>query len=119
MIDYDDWCVSKKILNFIDRLWGPHSIDRFANYKNKKQFNFKYWCPETKAFDAFSQDMTGENNWLIPPIHLISKTIRYLKSFSCEATLIVPLWESAPFWPLLFKNSKDCQYFVKRNMFFF
>ena len=120
IIDYNDWSLSKEFFEYIDQQWGPHTIDRFANHKNKKlnRFNSKFWCPGTEAVDAFSQNWSGENNWLVPPIHLISKTIRYIKTFQCKASLKVPLWESAPFWPLINKNASEQYSFVEKSYAF-
>ena len=35
-IDYNDWQISSQFFDFIDGIWGPHSIDRFVNSENKK-----------------------------------------------------------------------------------
>jgi hypothetical protein len=36
MIDHEDWGVTYTIFEFIDDLWEPHSVDRFASVVNKK-----------------------------------------------------------------------------------
>ena len=78
--DYDDWFVSQSFFIKIDRLWEPHTIDRFANSCNTKltRFNSLFWCPGTEAADAFSQDWSADNNWLVPPIFLIASAIKYI-----------------------------------------
>jgi hypothetical protein len=45
IIDIDDWAISTGFLQFIDELWGPHSVDRFASSNNAKTklFNSLYW----------------------------------------------------------------------------
>ncbi len=65
-IDADDWGVSQTFYNFIDHIWGPHSVDRFADENNAKLnvFNSKYWCPNTSQVDAFSLSWGNDNNWL-------------------------------------------------------
>lgn len=40
LVDYEDWGVSQDFFSFIDSLYGPHSVDRFANSKNKKLPSF-------------------------------------------------------------------------------
>ena len=30
LIDYDDWYTADHLFSFLDRLWGPHTTDRFA-----------------------------------------------------------------------------------------
>jgi hypothetical protein len=45
IIDIDDWAISTGFLQFIDELWGPHRVDRFASSNNAKTklFNSLYW----------------------------------------------------------------------------
>ena len=106
LCDFDDWCVSHEFFEFMNSFWGPHSIDRFASYLNAHlpRFNSLFWNPGTEAVDAFTQFWGPENNWLVPPIHLIIRTIRHIRYCNARATLIVPKWVSAPFWPMIF----DC-----------
>ena len=33
MIDHEDWGVTDQFFQFIDSLWGPHTVDRFASLK--------------------------------------------------------------------------------------
>jgi len=120
IIDYDDWSVSMEFFQYIDSRWGPHTIDRFANYYNTKitRFNSRFCNPNSEAVDAFSQNWKSENNWLIPPISLITKTIKHLEFFKCSVSLIIPLWKSAPFWPLLISNRYQFKPFIKENLVF-
>ena len=95
-------------------MWGPHSVDRFANHSNKKlsRFNSKYWNPGTEAVDAFTQDWHGENNWIVPPILYVARAIKHLIHCKSKGTLIVPKWPSSPFWTLIFKKGCDYQPYV-------
>ena len=114
MVDYDDWRVTDEFFAFIDSIWGPHTVDRFANSENKKlrRFNSLFWNPGCESVDAFSQNWQGENNWLVPPIHLIPKAIQHLLTCRAKGTLVVPAWPSAPFWPILFQSEYNPQHFV-------
>ena len=109
IVDPDDWKVSFQIFEILERKWGPHTIDRFASYYNKKtvRFNSRFWNPGSEAIDAFTQNWKGENNWLAPPIHLISRVILQIVHCQAQATLICPEWKSAPFWPLLFPDGTN------------
>jgi hypothetical protein len=73
MIDHEDWGFSDDFFAFIDKLWGSHSVDRFASSLNNKteKFNSLFWSPFSSAVDAFTQNSAGENNWLVPPIYLV------------------------------------------------
>lgn len=42
----------------------------------------------------------GENSWLVPPVSLVTRVIRYLSVCRSVGTLIVPKWVSAPIWPM-------------------
>ncbi len=106
IIDWDDWSVSDEIFRFLDQLWGPHSIDRFSSFYNKKlpRFNSKFWNPGSEGVDAFTYDWSCDNNWLVPPISLIPRVILHLKNTSSAGTLVCPQWMSAPYWPMLFPD---------------
>ena len=58
---------------YLETNWGPHTIDRFANYLNTKllRFHSRYWNPGSESIDAFICDWEHENNFLCPPILLI------------------------------------------------
>ena len=108
-IDFDDWGVSHEFFSFMNQLWGPYSVDRFADNFNANLpiFNSKYWCPNTSHVDAFSVSWRYENNWLVPPITLIGRAVKHVRASSARATLVVPDWPSAPFWPLLFSKGSS------------
>ena len=109
-IDVDDWGVSKPFFQFVDNLWGPHTVDRFADNFNAKimKFNSKYWCLGSNQVDAFSVNWARENNWIVPPISDITRVIKHLKVCKAQGTLVIPDWPSATFWPVLF--GKDSPY---------
>ena len=106
IVDYDDWRVKGDYFLLAEEKWGPHSVDRFANYENTQlpRFNSRFWCPGTEAVDAFSVSWAGENNWLVPPIFLIPKVLNRMVALGGRGTLVVPAWPSAPFWPFIFTD---------------
>ena len=120
IIDIDDWEITSTFFNYLNSLWGPFTVDRFANFQNKKlqRFNSKYSCPGTEAVDALSQNWEGENNLLIPPINLIPAVIQYIRGNKVTGVLVVPFWESATFWPLLCKTKGQFYHFVKDFLIF-
>ena len=40
--------------------------------------------------DAFSQDCSSDNNWLVPPIAVIGKVLNHIGDCRAVGTLIVP-----------------------------
>lgn len=112
--DSDDWGIKNSVFQIIDKCWGIHTCDRFATDYNTKctKFNSRWWCPNTSGIDAFKQFWGNDNNWLVPPPMLVCKTINKLKQDKGKGTLIIPQWQSAPFWPLLCKGG-EWDYFIK------
>ncbi|XP_071171021.1 uncharacterized protein [Mytilus edulis] len=76
IFDFDDWGVSDIIFKYFDRLWGPFNCDLFADSRNKKVSRFfsKFFTPGTSGVDAFAYDWSAFNNWIVPPIYLITRT---------------------------------------------
>ena len=103
LVDHDDWMVNPYIFQWIDSIWGPHTIDRFATHYNRQlpRFNSRFWNPNSEAVNAFTCDWSGENNWLCPPVYLIPRVLRHAANSKAAATLVVPEWPSAPYWPML------------------
>ena len=77
VIDHDDWAITDHIFYRLEHLWGPHSINRFADHLNCKlpRFNSKYWVPGSENEDCFVCDWKHDNNYACPPVSLISRTI--------------------------------------------
>ncbi|VDI13813.1 Hypothetical predicted protein [Mytilus galloprovincialis] len=85
IIDYEDWGVSEFFYTFINDLWGPYTVDRFASSRNTKleRFNSLFWNVNTEAVDCFTQNWSGENNWIVPPIYLVLRAIKHV--IACKA----------------------------------
>ena len=107
--DDNDWGISDILFNWLEELWGPHSIDRFANYLNTKlpRYNSRYWNSGSESINTFVCDWGHENNYVCPPIPLVSRVLLHAKNCNAQGTLIVPAWFSAPFWPLLLSEFGD------------
>ena len=63
--DCDDWEIQDEIFLYLNHVWGPHDIDRFAHDYNAKckHFNSKFWCPGTAGIDSFTVVWGGYNDW--------------------------------------------------------
>ena len=107
VVDFDDWSVSTAFFDYIASLFGSFTVDRFASHYSAKcaRFYSKFWCPSSEGVDAFSVDWAGENNWLVPPVYLIGRTIFHLEACGARGVLVVPYWPSAVFWPIVFPSS--------------
>ena len=104
--DTDDWQLHPKVFQSLNELLGPHSLDCFASDRTKQipRYCSRWWNPGCLAADAFTLSWKGEVVWLCPPLHLVFRVLKMVKSSHCHGTLIVPEWPSAPWWPLLWEG---------------
>ncbi len=90
-----DWMLHPKLFLHIDRLFGPHDIDRFASLTTTQlpRYNSLYFDPLSTGIDALSQkDWHGLNNYVNAPFHLIPRVLDVIQCQRAEATLIAPYW---------------------------
>ena len=119
IVDFDDYSLHDEVFFHLENLWGPHSVDRFACCYNAKlpRFNSRFVQPGAEAVDAFTQDWSPENNWLVPPISLIGRVLKHMSDCKALGTLVVPLWKSAYYWPLLSKDGTHLNSFVSHWLY--
>ena len=105
-IDIDDWQITRECFDTLERLWGYHTIDCFANYYNTKTSRFIswHWNPGCTGVDFFVQNLSAENCLVVPPISLITRALYYLQTQKAQATVIVPFWTSSYFWPVITRH---------------
>ena len=113
--DTDNWSIDNDSFRFINNLYGPFTVDRFANNLNQKLkcFNSKFYYPGTSHVNAFTDDWSNDLNWLYPPILNIGSAILHLKLYKAKGALLVPVWSSSYFWPLIYPNGKQIADFIK------
>ena len=61
--------------------------------------------------------------WIVPPVHLISRTINHMRMCKARGTLVIPKWKSAVFWPMIINRFidnyiKDLSEYKNPNNFF-
>ena len=114
-LDSDDWSISEQVFTYLEKLWGPHEIDRFATHYNNhcKRFNSKWWVPGTEGVDSFSVSWQGVINWLVPPPSMIAKCVDKITHEKCQCTLVIPEWNSAPYMCMLMSANRTYKSFVK------
>ena len=100
--------MSDSIFQELNRAWGPHTVDRFATDSNAKcgRFNSKIWVPGTEGVNSFSVMWSGEINWCVPPPSVIPRVLSKFAHERAIGTLVVPRWNSAPYWPVLCHENK-------------
>ena len=114
--DSDDWGIDLQSFCYVSEQFGPFDVDRFADNLNKKvqRFNSKYYCPGTSHVDAFTANWHGTNNWLCPPISLIGSVIRHMEMCEARGTLLLPMWDSAYYWPFIYPNGLHLAKYIKQ-----
>ena len=102
-IDRHDWKLDPMIFRQLNRLWGPFQIDLFANRTNSQLPRFYSWTPDpfAEATDTFLQQWNKKNFWANPPWILIPRILSKVVREKTTMTLLVPFWESAPWFPML------------------
>lgn len=109
--DRDDWSLAPQWFRLAEQRWGTHTIDRFATCLNRQVTRYnshpRWHDADSEARDAFTQIWTHENNWINPPWDLISSVIAKLRRERASATLVVPVWTTAPWWPDLIALASD------------
>jgi hypothetical protein len=98
-----DWMLDPELFGELSKLWGEHTIDRFATTNNSQlaRFNALMEMPGCEAVDSMSltDDVwRRERNWCNPPWALLPMLAAKLRTSGAAATVIAPTWRSAPWF---------------------
>ena len=95
MLDKHEWMLSRPMFLFLDSIWGPHTVDRFASATSAQLlvYNTRFLDPNGMRLDALAQkDWETENNFVNPPIRLLDKVLATISLQRAHATVIAPWW---------------------------
>ena len=97
------WMVDPTFFNLVNMAWGPHTADCFAASHNSQiaQFHSRHWSAGAEPADIFTINWEDEVCWLVLPVYLVGRAWRHAKACKANSTLMVAMWKSAAFWPLL------------------
>ena len=121
-MDIEDWGITEGFFKFLNNLYGPFSVDAFANFYNAKvgKFFSLYHCPRSSGVNAFAQNWHGENVLMVPPVSAIGEALGHLLACKAKGVLVAPKWSSAYFWPLLLSRHSifitDIKIFKGKNV---
>lgn len=97
----DDWTTPQGVVDKLERLHGPHTIDWFATQANKRfeRFGSKKYEPEAEWCDSLRHNRGAHNGWANPPPSFLSKVADKLANSPPMAlTLIALRWEGSPWF---------------------
>ena len=55
----------------------------------------------SSGVDSFEYNWHEHVCWLVPPIALISRTVQHLRRCHGYGVLVIPVWRSAVYWPII------------------
>ena len=114
-----EWQLHPAVFRMLDRMWGPHTVDRFASETTTqlRRYNSLFDDPATEAVDSMSQSWSRDNNYINPPFWLLNKIVKKIQNEAATATIIAPKWDAQPWCqklrelsispPLRLKNSPE------------
>ena len=90
--DDSDYALDRRIFDGVAEFWGPFDVDRFASRHNAlcSRFNARWYCRDAEAVDAFTQDWSGDNNWVNPPFSQMGKVLSHMRMCKAGGTVLVP-----------------------------
>ena len=94
--DTDDYKLNPAFFTFLNRRYGPHTVDLFATSQNA--FLPRHYTTQNLAFN---QNWHGENGWANPPWRLLPQVIDKVKNDTATITLIAPWWPEMPWFKAL------------------
>ena len=113
-----EWSLHRTLFKTIDRMWGPHTIDRFAASHNHQlaDYNSLHWDPGTRGVDALAQpDWKDENNYVNPPFWMLNKVISVVLEQRAHATIIAPHWPAQRWYSKLLKITYTQPLYLPNN----
>lgn len=123
-LDYDDWKLNPRIFSYLNRIWGPYSIDRFASMENTQlpRYNARWRDPRCEDIDSMHlpDDLwRKERNYCNPPWHLLDDLALKLRQSGAAATVIAPHWPGRRWYQQLLELATETIVFPPaRDLFF-
>lgn len=111
LIDRSDYQLDPLVFHWLDKLWGPHTIDLFASDTNAQlpAFYSLHRCPGSLGVDAFLQSWRGHNAWAHPPFTapILLQLVQKVREERSDVTVLVPAWPAQPWFHELMLLATD------------
>lgn len=97
-----EWELSDGAFQLIVDKFGKPEVDLFASRINAKCKKFISWHKDPDAFavNAFTVSWSNIYFYAFPPFAIILKTLRKIVSDRANGIMIVPSWQTQPWYPL-------------------
>ena len=107
--DRSDWILDEELFSMINSTLGPLDIDLFATRFSARLPGFVSRRPDpiAEATDAFLQDWSTFTGYAHPPWCLISQVLFKARSQMATLVVVVPLWQTQPWFPQLLQMLID------------
>ena len=102
--DSSEYKLSQSDFQMLCQSFGPFCLDLFASPFSHvfKPFCSRYVCKDAVSVDAFTVDWSKlVNGFFHPPVGLVTRVLKHAQFVKAKGVLIVPVWESADFWPVI------------------
>jgi len=109
-IDATSWRTTEWLHEKLRTRWGKWEVDLFADVVNATAPTFysRYAQPGSAGVDALAQHWpSGPLLFAAPPFALIPRALEQAERDHARVILLVPQWESAPWWPRACAASTD------------
>ena len=112
--DSTEWSLSMTVYNRLAQLWGPFQVDLFASRLNFKVPDYVSWRSDPGAMftNAFFMSWGPYYFYAFPPFSLITLCLQKIEEDQSSGVLLVPLWSTQPWFPVLLQSLVDCPRFL-------
>ena len=73
-----DWVLNPALFKYLDRVWGPHTMDRCTSMCNRQLevYNSLFYKSATLVVNCLAQqDRAAHNNFVNPPFCILSRIL--------------------------------------------
>jgi len=105
--DKEEWRLKSKSYERVGQLLGQPDVDLFASSESALNpcFYSAHYCPGARGVDAFTANWASFSlPFINAPFHLMPRILAKLEADEARAILLVPVWTSRPWWPLLLNS---------------
>jgi hypothetical protein len=98
------------IFKSVQQALGPLEIDCFAAMENHQLPKYMALRPDPFSIqtDFFAKTSPRKRLYCFPPFNLVLRLLSKLEREKSTAVVILPLWPSRPFWPIMLTMLAQC-----------